>query len=127
MTQTATTTPRAAAQTASVGLIAGTLGAIGLLDGGGGGTWANAVPETIRPARRKCGLDNIGKSLAIGTALGLLLLLALLLWLFLFSLPWLFLPGFFFLLWPLFSLLWLLLLTLLRLTSSLSETSCQTS
>ena len=43
MTQTAATTSRAAARTASVGLIAGTLGAIGLLDGGGGGTWTDVL------------------------------------------------------------------------------------
>jgi fucose permease len=43
VTQPAATTSRAAARTASVGLIAGTLGAIGLLDGGGGGTWTDVL------------------------------------------------------------------------------------
>ncbi|HET7056777.1 MAG TPA: hypothetical protein VFI12_09965, partial [Thermomicrobiales bacterium] len=43
MTHSAATTARAAARTTSVGLIAGTLGAIGLLDGGGGGTWTDVL------------------------------------------------------------------------------------
>jgi MFS family permease len=37
------TTERATAQTALVGLIAGVLGAIGLIDGGGGGTWTDVL------------------------------------------------------------------------------------
>jgi MFS family permease len=43
VTHSAATTARAAARTTSVGLIAGTLGAIGLLDGGGGGTWTDVL------------------------------------------------------------------------------------
>ena len=43
VTQHAATISRAAARTTSVGLIAGTLGAIGLLDGGGGGTWTDVL------------------------------------------------------------------------------------
>jgi MFS family permease len=43
VTHSAATIARAAARTTSVGFIAGTLGAIGLLDGGGGGTWTDVL------------------------------------------------------------------------------------
>lgn len=43
MSQPAATVARATAQTTTVGLIAGTLGAIGLIDGGGGGVWSDVL------------------------------------------------------------------------------------
>jgi MFS family permease len=43
VTQPGATVTRAAAHTTTVGLISGTLGAIGLIDGGGGGVWADVL------------------------------------------------------------------------------------